>query len=72
MSETKKRERPTWAQVRELEKKCNELQHTNQLLGEELIQVNRELEKERNASEGRLSEIERLKSRNFFKRLFSR
>lgn len=72
MSETKKRERPTWAQVKELEKKCNELQCANQLMEEELNRHKRELVKEREISSGRLSEIERLKNRNIFRRILNR
>lgn len=79
MAEQKKRWRPSLTAYRELEKKVKELESKNAVLEksnkymeDELLKLRSESPDEKNSREDLELEIERLKSRSFFARMFNR
>lgn len=78
MAETKKRVRPTWTMVRELEGKVKDLQgkietleKSNKFMEDELGRMRAEVSLHESISDDRSAEVFRLKNRNLWQRIFN-
>ena len=78
MAETKKRVRPTWTMVRELEGKVKVLQEdnatmlqSNKLMEDELKRMRTEVSFHESIADDRAAEVFRLRNRNWWQRLFN-